>query len=130
MVVQQLMVQKGLRYRMYQELVPEARLRGISFANMLVVTLVLLSFLFLALETEPALNSQPHWQGVFRVLLDAVVEALATSSSVVLLTRSHEESAPCSGCSTSLSSLRLRWNTCCGCSLPGSIRNMPGSAGA
>ncbi|MEP9395099.1 MULTISPECIES: GAP1-N2 domain-containing protein [Gordonia] len=32
-------------------------------------------------------------QGVFRVLLDAVVEALATSSSVVLLTRSHEESA-------------------------------------
>ncbi len=77
MVVQQLMVQKGLRYRMYQELVPEARLRGISFANMLVVTLVLLSFLFLALETEPALNSQPHWQAVFRVFNIFVVAAFA-----------------------------------------------------
>jgi voltage-gated potassium channel len=77
MVVQQLMVQKGLRYRMYQELVPEARLRGISFANMLVVTLVLLSFLFLALETEPALNSQPQWQAVFRVFNIFVVAAFA-----------------------------------------------------
>ena len=49
MVVQQLMVQKGLRYKLYQELVPEARLRSISVTNLFIVGLVLLSFLFLAL---------------------------------------------------------------------------------
>ena len=77
MVVQQLMVQKGLRYRLYQQMVPEARLRGISATNMLIVTLVLLSFLFLALETEPTLNSQPEWRAVFRVFNIFVVAAFA-----------------------------------------------------
>lgn len=77
MVVQQLMVQKGLRYRLYQEIVPEARLRGISATNLIVVALVLLSFLFLALETEPTLNSQPGWQQVFHVFNIFVVAAFA-----------------------------------------------------
>nr|WP_321512244.1 ion transporter [uncultured Hyphomonas sp.] len=77
MVVQQLMVQKGLRYKLYQELVPEARLRSISVTNLFIVALVLLSFLFLALETEPALNSQPQWQAVFRAFNIFVVFAFA-----------------------------------------------------
>ncbi|HPF23691.1 MAG TPA: ion transporter [Hyphomonas sp.] len=77
MAVQQLMVQNGLRYKLYQEMVPEARLRGISATNLIVVALVLLSFLFLALETEPTLNSQPGWQEVFRVFNIFVVGAFA-----------------------------------------------------
>lgn len=77
MAVQQLMVQKGLRYRLYQELVPDARERGISVTNMFVVALVLSSFLFLALETEPTLNSQPQWQLVFGVFNIFVVAAFA-----------------------------------------------------
>ncbi len=77
MVEQQLLVQKGLRYRLYQELVPEARFRGISVTNLFIVALVLLSFLFLALETEPALNSQPGWRAVFRVFNIFVVAAFA-----------------------------------------------------
>ena len=77
MVVQQLMVQNGLRYRLYQEMVPEARLRGISVTNLFVVALVLLSFLFLALETEPTLNSHPGWQKIFRVFNIFVVAAFA-----------------------------------------------------
>lgn len=77
MVVQQLMVQNGLRYRLYQEMVPEARLRGISATNLIVVALVLLSFLFLALETEPTLNVQPGWQQAFRVFNVFVVGAFA-----------------------------------------------------
>lgn len=77
MVVQQLMVQKGLRYRLYTELVPEARLRGISATNIFIVALVLASFLFLALETEPALNSQPGWKMAFAVFNVFVVAAFA-----------------------------------------------------
>ncbi|MEZ5997096.1 MAG: ion transporter [Hyphomonas sp.] len=77
MVVQQLMVQQGLRHRLYQELVPEARVRGISITNMFVVALVLLSFLFLALETEPTLNSQPGWQLAFKLFNIFVVAAFA-----------------------------------------------------
>jgi voltage-gated potassium channel len=41
MVVQQLMVQNGLRYKLYAELVPEARLRSISVTNIFIVGLVL-----------------------------------------------------------------------------------------
>lgn len=78
MVVQQLMVQNGLRYRLYQEMVPEARLQGISVTNLFVVALVLLSFLFLALETEPTLNTQPGWQLAFRIFNVFVVAAFAT----------------------------------------------------
>lgn len=77
MAVQQLMVQKGLRYKLYQELVPEARLRSISVTNLFIVALVLLSFVFLALETEPALNSQAEWRAVFRVFNIFVVFAFA-----------------------------------------------------
>jgi voltage-gated potassium channel len=77
MVVQQLMVQNGLRYKLYAELVPEARLRGISVTNIFIVALVLASFLFLALETEPALNSQPGWKTVFSIFNVFVVAAFA-----------------------------------------------------
>ncbi|MEZ5953306.1 MAG: ion transporter [Hyphomonas sp.] len=77
MAVQQLMVQQGLRYRLYMQLVPEARFRGISATNLLVVGLVLLSFLFLALETEPTLNTQPGWQQAFAIFNVFVVAAFA-----------------------------------------------------
>ena len=77
MVVQQLMVQQGLRYRLYKEIVPEARLRGISPTNLFVVALVLLRFLFLALETEPTLNAQAEWRQVFRAFNIFVVAAFA-----------------------------------------------------
>ena len=85
MVVQQLMVQKGLRYRLYQEMEPEARLRGISLTNLAVVTLVLLSFLFLALETEPTLNTRPEWQAAFRAFNIFVVAAFAVEYLLRLL---------------------------------------------
>lgn len=77
MVMQQLIVQKGLRYRLYHQLVPEARAGGISATNLAIVALVLLSFLFLALETEPTLNSQPGWQQIFVVFDLFVVLAFA-----------------------------------------------------
>jgi voltage-gated potassium channel len=86
MVVQQLLVQKGLRYRLYQELVPEARLKGISTTNLFIVALVLLSFLFLALETEPALNARPGWQAVFRAFNIFVVAAFAVEYVLRVLT--------------------------------------------
>ena len=77
MVVQQLMVQKGLRYRLYQEMVPEARAGGISKTNLAIVLLVLASFLFLALETEPSLTAQPAWQRVFDIFNVMVVTVFA-----------------------------------------------------
>ncbi len=52
---------------MYEALVPEARTSGISFTNTLIIGLVLLSFLFLALETEPVLLADPRWQQVFAI---------------------------------------------------------------
>ena len=45
----------GLRRWLYKELVPEARETGISWTNWIVIALVMASFLFLALETDPVL---------------------------------------------------------------------------
>jgi len=58
---------------LYQQLVPEARASGISLMNLVIVGLVLLSFLFLALETEPTLNTQPAWAQLFAVFNVTVV---------------------------------------------------------
>ena len=75
MVVHQIAVQQGLRHRLYQELVPEARESGISRINWLIIVLVLLSFVSLALETEQTLTSRPGWQlgfDIFNVVVVAV----------------------------------------------------------
>lgn len=58
---------------LYRQLVPEARASGISLMNQFIVGLVLLSFLFLALETEPTLNEQPAWAQLFAVFNVTVV---------------------------------------------------------
>jgi voltage-gated potassium channel len=62
---------------LYKELVPEARHSGISATNLLIVAVVLLSFLFLALETEPTLSSQPGWRRAFDIFNIAVVTLFA-----------------------------------------------------
>ncbi|MCA8900486.1 MAG: ion transporter [Hyphomonas sp.] len=71
------MVQNGLRYRLYQEMVPEARAAGISKTNIIIVFLVLMSFLFLALETEPTLTVQPAWRTAFDIFNVFVVTVFA-----------------------------------------------------
>lgn len=56
MAVHQVFTQIGLKKRLYYQLEPRARdAGGLSLANAIIVALVLLSFLALALETEPAL---------------------------------------------------------------------------
>lgn len=52
---------------LYVQLVPEARASGISRLNLFIVAIVLASFLFLALETEPTLNTDPRWMRAFDV---------------------------------------------------------------
>jgi voltage-gated potassium channel len=57
MVVQQVAVQAGLRYKLYQEMYPNARQKsGLSATNTLVVVLVVISFILFALETEPTIT--------------------------------------------------------------------------
>ncbi|MEM8617306.1 MAG: ion transporter [Pseudomonadota bacterium] len=61
MVTQHVVTQIGLRKRLYGQLEPTAREKpGLSFANLFIIGLVLLSFLALALETEDTLG--PAWQ--------------------------------------------------------------------
>lgn len=56
MVVHQMAVQAGLRWRLYAQLEPHARTRpGLSILNIAVVVLVVISFVLFALETEPEL---------------------------------------------------------------------------
>jgi voltage-gated potassium channel len=55
MVAHQVAVQAGLRGRLYRELEPSVRARGLSGANLAIVGLVVLSLLIFALETEPTL---------------------------------------------------------------------------
>ncbi|MDP1557135.1 MAG: ion transporter [Hyphomonas sp.] len=62
---------------LYRQLVPEARASGISLMNLCIVGLVLLSFLFLALETEPTLSEQPVWARAFAVFNITVVSIFA-----------------------------------------------------
>lgn len=62
----------GLKRRLYEALAPEARRTGLSLTNACIVGLVILSFLFLALETEPTLQV-PGWQRVFHVFNVTVI---------------------------------------------------------
>ncbi|MBK8198358.1 MAG: ion transporter [Acidobacteria bacterium] len=57
----------SLKTSLYQQLVPEARASGISRLNLFIVGVVLASFLFLALETEPTLNTDPRWMRAFEI---------------------------------------------------------------
>ena len=67
----------GLQHWLYNQLVPEARGAGISVTNWVVITLVLLSLVFLALETEPTLRAIPEWMTAFRLFNIAVVALFA-----------------------------------------------------
>lgn len=67
----------GFRQWLYRELVPEARKTGISPTNIAIIGLVLLSFVFLALETEPTLTAQPAWKTAFDIFNVAVVVIFA-----------------------------------------------------
>ncbi|MFN3911714.1 ion transporter [Hyphomonas sp.] len=62
---------------LYVQLVPEARASGISKLNLVIVGVVLASFLFLALETEPVLNRDPRWMQAF-YLFNVVVLTIFT----------------------------------------------------
>lgn len=77
MVTHQVMTQMGLRKKLYQEMVPEARARGISWTNLIIISLVLLSFLFLALETEETVTSNPYWAKAIEIFNVTVVVVFA-----------------------------------------------------
>lgn len=62
-----------LKRRLYEALAPEARRSGLSITNACIVGLVILSFLFLALETEPVLQAIPGWQQAFHIFNVVVV---------------------------------------------------------
>ena len=67
----------GLKRRLYEALAPEARRSGLSLTNAFIVALVVLSFLFLALETEPTLQAVPEWRLAFHVFNIAVIGIFA-----------------------------------------------------
>lgn len=67
----------NLKQFLFNELVPEARERGISVTNWIIIGLVLASFVFLALETEPTLLADPNWKAVFDFFNVAVVVIFA-----------------------------------------------------
>ena len=72
MVANQVIAQLGLRYRMYQEMEPQARHKGgLSVFNLFIVVLVLLSFLALALETEPTIG--PEWRRAITLFNLAII---------------------------------------------------------
>lgn len=81
MVTQHVVTQIGLRKRLYKQMEPNARDKtGLSFINITIITLVLLSFLALALETEDTLG--PAWKygiAIFNLVIVGVfaVEYLA-----------------------------------------------------
>jgi len=77
MVIHQIAVQQGFRHKLYMELVPEARSHGISRLNWVIIAIVLLSFLTLALETEPTLTAQPEWRAAFHAFNVFVVTVFA-----------------------------------------------------
>lgn len=66
-----------LKRRLYEALAPEARRSGLSRTNACIVGLVILSFLFLALETEPALQAVPGWRQAFHIFNITVVVIFA-----------------------------------------------------
>ncbi|MEM9376751.1 MAG: ion transporter [Pseudomonadota bacterium] len=66
----------GLRNKLYSELEPDARERsGLSLINSFIIALVLISFLALALETEPTLG--PAWRTGIDYLNIAIVTIFA-----------------------------------------------------
>lgn len=67
----------GLRERVYDALAPEARSSGLSRANLFIIGLVILSFVFLALETEPVLIREPAWYLTFKIFNIAVIAIFA-----------------------------------------------------
>ena len=76
MAIQQLMTQMGLRYRLYRQMEPHAReTPGLSPFNLFIVILVLLSFLALALETEPTMS--PDWMEAISIFNVAIIFVFA-----------------------------------------------------
>lgn len=67
----------GLKRRLYDALAPEARRSGLSVTNALIVGLVIVSFLFLALETEPNLLAIPGWREAFEIFNVSVIVIFA-----------------------------------------------------
>lgn len=67
----------GLKRRLYEALAPEARRSGLSVTNALIVGLVIVSFLFLALETEPVLLAIPGWREAFEIFNVSVIVIFA-----------------------------------------------------
>lgn len=76
MVTQHVVTRMGLRNKLYSELEPDARERsGLSLINSFIIALVLISFLALALETEPTLG--PAWRTGIDYLNIAIVTIFA-----------------------------------------------------
>lgn len=76
MVTQHVVTRMGLRNKLYSELEPDARERsGLSIINSFIIALVLISFLALALETEPTLG--PAWRTGIDYLNIAIVTIFA-----------------------------------------------------
>ncbi|WP_233349016.1 ion transporter [Henriciella marina] len=72
MAMQHIMTQIGLRKRLYVQLEPDARDKlGLSPFNLFIVILVLMSFLALALETEPTMSD--GWMRVIGAFNIAIV---------------------------------------------------------
>ena len=67
----------GLKQQLYDALAPEARRTGLSMTNTFIVGLVILSFILLALETEPTLTREPGWRAAFEILNLLVIAVFA-----------------------------------------------------
>ena len=61
----------SIRRKVYQQMEPSARRHGLSPINFTIITLVLLSFLALALETEPTMSA--GWKAAINVINIAIV---------------------------------------------------------
>lgn len=76
MAMHNIMTQMGLRKRLYVEMEPSARHKhGLSPFNLFIVILVLLSFLALALETEPTMSGE--WMEAIAVFNIAIIAIFA-----------------------------------------------------
>lgn len=76
MAMHQIMTQFGLRKRLYVQMEPSARDKhGLSPFNLFIVILVLLSFLALALETEPTMSED--WMEAIAVFNIAIIAIFA-----------------------------------------------------
>lgn len=76
MVTHHVVTKVGLRNRLYSQLEPDARYKsGLSGLNMFIIALVLISFLALALETEPTLDA--NWRVGINILNIAIVSIFA-----------------------------------------------------